>query len=98
AVGPAGDTVSAALLNPTVLNQQRPPAGAISNAVFFTYGSSSAFNAQSSSGTVTLNNILSHIDALLGPTVETNTTQQSGGLFVYPANLRLASLTQDFVT
>src|SRR5262249_60839472 len=81
----------------TVLFQQRATAGAISNAVFFTYGTGSAFNAQSSSGTVTLNNLLTNVDQLLGQTVESNTTAQSGGLFVYPANLRLASLTQDIV-
>ena len=92
-----GDIVIDALLNPTVLFQQRATSGPITDAVFFTYGASSAFNAQSSSGTVTLNNILSNIDQLLGQTVETGTTQQAGGLYVYPASLRLASLTQDIV-
>jgi filamentous hemagglutinin len=92
-----GDIAIDALLNPTVLFQQRATAGAISNAVFFTYGAGSAFNAQSSSGTLTFNNLLANIDQLLGQTVESNTTQQSGGLFVYPANLRLASLTKDIV-
>jgi filamentous hemagglutinin family protein len=92
-----GDIAIDALLNPTVLYQQRATAGTISNAVFFTYGTGSAFDAQSSSGTVTLSNIPTSIDQLLGQTVESNTTAQSGGLFVYPANLRLTSLTQDIV-
>jgi len=92
-----GDIVIDALLNPTVLYQQRATSGAVSNAVFFTYGANSAFNAQSSAGSVTLNNIGTNIDQLLGQTVETFTTSQSQGLYVYPANLRLASLTQDVV-
>jgi filamentous hemagglutinin len=92
-----GDIMIDALLNPTVLYQQRATAGAVSNALFFTYGENSALNAQSSSGTVTLNNVASNIDQLLGQTVESNTTSQSGGLSVYPASLRLTSLTQDIV-
>ena len=90
-----GDIAIDALLNPTVLYQQRATAGVVANAVFFTYGADSGFSAQSSSGTVTLNNIASNLDQLLGQTVESNTFAQSGGLYVYPANLRLASLTQD---
>ena len=64
------------ILNPTVLLQPLATAGT-ANFYYFTYGANSAFNAQSSSGTVTVATDNVGIETLLGSAVAINGTAQS---------------------
>jgi filamentous hemagglutinin len=87
-----GDITVNAVMNPTLLPQPKVSTGAVSNAFYVTYSADSAFNAQSSSGNVTLNTSGADATLLLGSTqADTPATD------FYPGSLRLASLTQDIL-
>ncbi len=77
------------VINPTLLTQDQAN-GALSILSFSTYGASSAFNAQSSSGDVTLGNT-GHVNTMIGGSGSDSDIPYS----VLPASLRLVSLTQD---
>jgi filamentous hemagglutinin len=82
------------VVNPTVLKQPLATS-TVANVTFFTYGADSAFNAQSTSGNVTLNNDTPHdAQQLLGSAA---TVDDPSTWSVLPPSLKLVSLTQDLL-
>jgi filamentous hemagglutinin len=87
-----GDITVNAVMNPTLLPQPKASSGAVGNAFYITYSADSAFNAQSSSGNVTVNTSSTDATFLVGSAqAETSATE------FYPGSLGLASLTQDII-
>ena len=80
------------IINPTVLTQPLASSGAASKVYFYTYTGSSAFSAQSASGTVTLTDDPNTVGALLGSAVGNSGNDAIG---VYPASLSLVALTSN---
>jgi filamentous hemagglutinin family protein len=78
------------VIDPT-LQHQPSAAGTLSDLVFFTYGGSSSFSAQSSSGDVSLSGNVNHIAVLAGAAQG----QDQVGWNVLPPSVRLVSLMQD---
>src|SRR6201999_3527941 len=88
-----GDINIDGIINPTVVTQPLATTGAPSKAYFYTYTGSSAFNAQSSSGAVTLIDDLNLDGQLLGPAAQSG----DDAIGVYPASLSLVALASDLV-
>lgn len=89
-----GDIIAEGVMNPTVLGQTLL-GNASANYGFFTYGSDSAFSAQSTGGTIVLNNDTSSLRLLLG--AEELDNYPPAALYDYPGSVSLRSLTGDVV-
>jgi filamentous hemagglutinin len=88
-----GNITVSGVFNPTLMPQPNAGSGAVGSAFYVTYSAESAFNVQSSSGNVTVNN---NIEGDAAPVLGL-TQAESEALGFYPGSLSLRSLTQDIL-